>query len=32
MEEEAKLIRESELDVKWQNFLLNTEIEKQNLI
>ena len=32
MEEEAQVIRESELSEKWKSFMLNTEIEKQNLI
>lgn len=32
MEEEAQVVREAELGEKWKSFLLNTEIEKQNLI
>ena len=32
MEDEAQVIRESELSEKWKSFMLNTEIEKQNLI
>ena len=32
MEEEAQVVREAELGDKWNNFMLNTEIEKQNLI
>ena len=29
MEEEAREIREAELNEKWKNFMLETEIEKQ---
>ena len=32
MEEEAGEVRESELDGKWKKFMLETEIEKQQLI
>ena len=32
MEEEAQVVREAELGEKWKSFMLNTEIEKQNLI
>lgn len=32
MEEEAQVVREGELGEKWKSFMLNTEIEKQNLI
>ena len=32
MEEEAQVVREAELSEKWKSFMLNTEIEKQNLI
>ena len=32
MEEEASEVREAELDAKWKNYMLETEIEKQQLI
>ena len=32
MAEEAQLLQEAELDEKWQKHLLETEIEKQNMI
>ena len=32
MEEEAREIREQELDEKWKKFMLETEIEKQQII
>lgn len=32
MEEEAGEVRESELDEKWKKYMLETEIEKQQLI
>ena len=32
MEEEAREIREKELEQKWKKFMLETEIEKQQII
>jgi hypothetical protein len=32
MEEEAREIREAELNEKWKKFMLETEIEKQQII
>lgn len=32
MEEEAKEIREAELNEKWQKFMLENEIQKQQII
>ena len=32
MEDEAKEIRENELNAKWKKFMLETEIEKQQII
>ena len=32
MEEEASEVREAELDEKWKKYMLETEIEKQQLI
>ena len=32
MEDEAKEIRENELNEKWKKFMLETEIEKQQII
>jgi hypothetical protein len=32
MEEEARETREAELNQKWKNFMLETEIEKQQII
>ena len=32
MEEEAREIREAELEEKWKKFMLETEIEKQQVI
>ena len=32
MEEEAKEARENELNAKWKKFMLETEIEKQQII
>ncbi len=32
MEEEAREIREQELNEKWKKFMLETEIEKQQII
>jgi len=32
MEDEARELRESELNEKWKKFMLETEIEKQQII